>query len=124
MLSVKSLVIILASSLLLYGCVPLAKGTQEGTQSTDEYIALPCKLKTDNTQVSAIDSLETDIYVDGSGSMLGYVNSNNSAYSQILKILDNVISLGGSQSKSVVKYYRSGDGKNKSKELTRSQIAW
>ncbi|MGL5875470.1 MAG: hypothetical protein ACRC2R_24425 [Xenococcaceae cyanobacterium] len=122
MLSVKSLVITLASSLLLYGCIPLAKGTVEGTQSTDEYIALPCKLKTDNTQVSAIDSLKTDIYVDGSGSMLGYVTSDNSTYSQILKILDNVISLGGSHFKSEVKYYRSGDSKNKLKGLTRSQF--
>lgn len=122
MLSVKSLVIILASSLLLYGCVPLAKGTVEGTQSTDEYIALPCKLKTDRLKIGALESLETDIYVDGSGSMLGYVTSDNSTYSQILKMLDNVISLGGSHSKSEVKYYRSGDSKNKLKGLTRSQF--
>jgi hypothetical protein len=54
--------------------------------------------------------------------MLGYVNSDNSAYGQSLKILDNVMSLGSSQSKSIVKYYRSGDGKNKAKELTRSQF--
>jgi hypothetical protein len=100
----------------------LAKGKQEGTQSTDEFIALPCKLKTAPTQVDAIDSLKTDIYVDGSGSMLGYVNYDNSAYSQSLKILDNVMSLGGFQSKLVVKYYRSGDTKNKAKQLTRSQF--
>ena len=118
----KRNIIALATVVTLSGCIPVAKGVTEGTQPSDEYISLYCKIDKKQEQVELTEPLTIDIHVDGSGSMLGYVNHENSSYSQTLKLLDSILTLGGSRSKSTVKYYRSGDYRHQARELTRSEF--
>ena len=118
----KRNIIALATAVTLSGCIPVAKSVTEGTQPSDRYISLYCKLNKNKEIVELSEPLRVDIYVDGSGSMLGYVNHENSSYRQALKLLDSILTLGGSRSESTVKYYRSGDHNHQAKELTRSEF--
>ena len=106
----------------LSGCVSMAQGMTEGTPTSDDYISLYCKKDSKKEQAKLTDSLNIDVHIDGSGSMLGYINKDNSSYTQTLKLLDSTLGLGGKRSQTTVKYHRSGDRKNKSKELTRSEF--
>ena len=108
--------------LMTSGCVSIARGMTEGMPSSDDYISLYCKLddKKESTKLTA--PLDIDIHIDGSGSMLGYTNTENSSYVQALKLLDNVLSLNGNRPQTRVKYYRSGDRKHQAKELSRSEF--
>lgn len=115
-------IIYLAILFMLSGCVAVAKGASEGTSANDNYANLYCKLDSNTQQSELTNPLTIDIYIDGSGSMLGYVNPENSSYIQTLKLLDNTLGLSGSRSQSTIKYYRSGDEKHKTKELTRSEF--
>ena len=114
--------IYLALTAILSGCVATAQGMTEGTPESDNYISLYCKKDSKKEQLELTDSLNIDVHIDGSGSMLGYINKNNSSYIQALKLLDSTLSLGSKRSNTIVKYHRSGDHKNESKELTRSEF--
>lgn len=71
----------------------------------------------ESRQSPHLDSIDIVINVDGSGSMLGYVNNSKSRYIQTLKLLDNTFSLGNSRPKQTLKYYRVGTN---NQEITRS----
>ena len=114
--------IYLALVATLSGCVSMAQGMTEGTPASDDYISLYCKKDSKPESVKSTESLNIDVHIDGSGSMLGYINQDNSSYVKSLKLLDSILSLGGKRSQTVVKYHRSGDHKNKAKELTRSEF--
>lgn len=116
-------IIALVVALSLSGCsIPLAQGVTEGTEPSNDYISLYCKLNQNLEKTQVAEPLTIDLYVDGSGSMLGYINDENSSYIQTLKLLDSILVLGGSRSQSTVKYYRSGDHKFQAKELTRQEF--
>ena len=108
--------------LMTSGCVSIARGMTEGMPAEDGYISLYCKLDDKKEPTKLIAPLDIDIHIDGSGSMLGYTNTENSSYIQTLKLLDNVLSLNGNRSQTRVKYYRSGDLKHPAKELSRSEF--
>lgn len=114
--------IYLALAATLSGCVATAQGMTEGTPASDDYISLYCKKDSKKEQLELTDSLNINLHIDGSGSMLGYINQDNSSYIQALKLLDTTLSLGSKRSNTIIEYHRSGDYKNKSKELTRSQF--
>lgn len=120
-LSTRNLTYI-ALATMLSGCVTVAKGMTEGTPVDDNYIGLYCKLDNNKQQNQLTDKLNVDLHLDGSGSMLGYANKNNSAYHQALKLLDSTLGFARKRSQVDVKYYRSGDDKNQAKELTRSEF--
>ncbi|MEG4505654.1 hypothetical protein QUA81_20105 [Microcoleus sp. F6_B4] len=107
MIKVRWLALAIAISLLLDACnIPTKNFT--------------CDLPTSaNSQVSQSDPINLAIHVDGSGSMLGYVANNTSRYVKTLELLDRIIALGGSSSKSIIKYYRTGEG---SKKIDRSDF--
>ena len=108
--------------LMSSGCVSIARGVTEGMPPSDDYISLHCKLDEKKEPAKLTAPLNIDIHIDGSGSMLGYTNTENSSYIQTLRLLDNVLGLNGNRSQTQVKYYRSGDLKHQAKELSRSEF--
>ena len=114
--------IYLALAATLSGCVSMAQGMTEGTTASDDYISLYCKKDSKKEQLQLTEALNVDIHIDGSGSMLGYINQDNSSYIQSLKLLDSILNLGGKRSQTLVKYHRSGDYQHQAKELTRSEF--
>ena len=114
--------IYLALATTLSGCVATAQGVTEGTPASDDYISLYCKKDNKKELLKSTDSLNIDVHIDGSGSMLGYINQDDSSYIQALNLLNNTLDIGGKRSQTEVKYYRSGDYKNQAKELTRSEF--
>jgi hypothetical protein len=115
-------IIYLAILSILSGCVAVAKGEPEGTLVNDDHANLHCELEQVKQKPELTNPLAIDVNVDGSGSMLGYINQENSSYIQALELLDSTLNLSGSRSKSTVKYYRSGDYQHQAKELTRSEF--
>jgi hypothetical protein len=115
-------IIYLAIIAMLSGCVAVAKGEPEGTAVNEGHANLNCALKEKKQQAKSTNPLAINVNIDGSGSMLGYVNQENSSYTQALELLDSTLNLSGSRSKSTVKYYRSGDYQHQAKELTRSEF--
>ncbi len=115
-------IISLAILTMLSGCVAVAKGEPEGTPVNDSYANLHCELERDKQQAELTNPLTINLNIDGSGSMLGYVNEENSSYIQALKLLDSTLALSSRRSPSTVKYYRSGDYQHQAKELTRSEF--
>ncbi|MBW4533126.1 MAG: hypothetical protein KME09_04240 [Pleurocapsa minor HA4230-MV1] len=115
-------IIYLAILAMLSGCVAVAKGEPEGTLVNDDHANLHCELERVKQKTELTNPLAIDFNVDGSGSMLGYINQENSSYIQALKLLDSTLGLSGSRSKATVKYYRSGDHQHQAKELTRSEF--
>lgn len=122
MFLLKRKIIYLAIVAMLSGCVAIAKGEPEGTEVNENHANLYCELEQKKQQDELTNPLAIDVSVDGSGSMLGYVNQENSSYIQGLKLLDSILGLSGSRSQSTVKYYRSGDHQYQRKELTRSEF--
>jgi hypothetical protein len=122
MFFLKRNIVYLALVAMLSGCVAIAKGEPEGTKSNDSHANLYCELEPKKQQAELTNPLAIDVHIDGSGSMLGYVNQDNSSYIQALKLLDSTLGLSGNRSKSSVKYYRSGDHQHSAKELTRSEF--
>ena len=102
----KNLVVTIISLLLLVACKPVVVTDQD----------IPCDLPSLNSQSSQSDPLKIAIQVDGSGSMLGYVNNNpNSRYIQTLDLLENIFTIGkkSREENSELEYYRSGEGNQK-----------
>ncbi|MEB3148303.1 MAG: hypothetical protein VKL60_04685, partial [Sphaerospermopsis sp.] len=69
---------------------------------------LKCELPhtpVENTNTSKSNNLSVSIYLDGSGSMLGYVKSGESNYVKTLRSIRNVFELSD---KLPVEYYRIG----------------
>ena len=114
--------IYLAIAATLSGCVSMAKGMTEGTLPSDDHISLYCKIDNKKETKKITDSLNIDVHIDGSGSMLGYIKQDNSSYIKTLKLLDSTLGLGGKRSQTTVKYHRSGDRKHQANELTRSEF--
>ncbi|MDJ0716931.1 MAG: hypothetical protein QNJ54_22395 [Prochloraceae cyanobacterium] len=105
MIRVKWLVIVSLTSLVLASCSIFKGPVKE---------SFTCALPLVNNQS---DTLNIEIKVDGSSSMLGYVSDRSSRYVQTLKYLDRTLSIGGLRSNtSEPKYYRS------SKSITRSDF--
>ena len=115
-------IIYLAIIAMLSGCVAVAKGEPEGTPTNGDYANLHCELEQNKQQTDLTNSLAIDFQIDASGSMLGYINQENSSYIQALKLLDSTLSLSSRPSQATVKYYRSGDDRHQAKELTRSEF--
>ncbi len=107
---------------MLSGCVAVAKGEPEGTPVNGDYANLHCELEQKDQQAELTNPLAIDVNIDGSGSMLGYINQENSSYIQALKLLDSTLNLSSRRSPSTVKYYRSGDYQHQAKGLTRSEF--
>lgn len=107
---------------MLSGCVAVAKGEPEGTAANGDHANLHCELEQNKQQADLTNPLAVDFHIDGSGSMLGYINEENSSYIQALKLLDSTLSLSSRHSQPAVKYYRSGDYQHQAKELTRSEF--
>ncbi len=112
----------LAIVAMLSGCVAVAKGEPEGTPANGDYANLHCELEQNKQQAELTNPLAIDFYIDGSGSMLGYIDPENSSYIQALKLLDSTLSLSSRPSQATTKYYRSGDYRHQAKELTRSEF--
>ena len=112
----------LAIVAMLSGCVAVAKGEPEGTEVNRDHANLHCELEQNKQQPDLTNPLAIDIHIDGSGSMLGYINQENSSYIQALKLLDSTLALSSRHSQPTVKYYRSGDYQHQAKELTRSEF--
>ena len=68
-----------------------------------------CVAPSENNQSPQSDTLNISINVDGSRSMLGYVNDSNSRYVQALNILDRTLSISDLRSNTSIKYYRSSN---------------
>jgi hypothetical protein len=118
----KRNIIYLAIVAMLSGCVAIAKGEPEGTPVNDNHASLYCELERNENKNELANPLTVDMYIDGSGSMLGYVDRENSSYIQALKLLDSTLGLSSNRPQSTVKYYRSGDYQHQAKELTRSEF--
>ncbi len=118
----KRNIINLAIVAMLSGCVAVAKGEPEGTPVNDDHANLHCELERNKQQAELTNPLTIDMNIDGSGSMLGYINQENSSYVQALNLLDSTLSLSSRHSQPTVKYYRSGDYQHQSKGLTRSEF--
>lgn len=71
---------------------------------------LTCEIPAVNTKTSKSENLKVAIYVDGSGSMLGYVNNGKTNYVKALNSIRNVFELIG---KLPVEYYRNGNPNQK-----------
>lgn len=112
----------LAIVAMLSGCVAVAKGEPEGTAVNGDYANLHCELEQNKQQTELTNPLAIDFHIDGSGSMLGYINQENSSYVQALKLLDSTLGLSSRDSQLTVKYYRSGDYQHQAKELNRSEF--
>ncbi len=112
----------LAIVAMLSGCVSVAKGEPEGTAANGDHANLHCELEQNKQQTELTNPLAVDFHIDGSGSMLGYINRENSSYIQALKLLDSTLSLSSRPSQATVKYYRSGDYQHQAKGLTRSEF--
>ena len=112
----------LAIVAMLSGCVAVAKGEPEGTEVNRDHANLHCELEQNKQQPDLTNPLAIDIHIDGSGSMLGYINQENSSYIQALKLLDSTLGLSSRDSQLTVKYYRSGDYQHQAKGLTRSEF--
>ncbi|NES19563.1 MAG: hypothetical protein F6K41_11700 [Symploca sp. SIO3E6] len=93
----KWLLVTIATMFLVIACKP----SQE---------MLPCKYESGGSLAAKSETLTTEIYVDGTPSMRGYVaTAGDSRYSQTLDLLDTIFTLTGSQSSEPqVKYYRLG----------------
>lgn len=95
----KKLLLALATCPLLLSCNNIGKPS----------IDLRCSLPQINTVAPAkSENLNIALYVDGSGSMLGYIKNKSSNYIQALEVLNDVVDDAD--------YYRIGD----KKKLTRS----
>jgi hypothetical protein len=82
------------------------------TTITEENV--PCQANKE-LSVAATENLEISLHVDGSGSMLGYVDSPRSRYVRTLNLLNTVLSGDGNrQQKPQLKYFRSGNQQNQS----------
>ncbi|BAZ43691.1 hypothetical protein NIES4102_06920 [Chondrocystis sp. NIES-4102] len=115
-------IIYFAIAALLSGCVTVAQGQIEGTEVKEDKINLYCQLQPKPQPEIFSNPLSISINIDGSGSMLGYVNQDNSSYIQALELLDNTLGSINNRSQSTIKYYRSGDYQHQAKELTRSEF--
>lgn len=111
-----------AIATLLSGCVTVAQGQIEGTEVNKGNVNLYCQLKLTSQADISNAPLSISINIDGSGSMLGYVNQDNSSYIQALELLDNTLSTINTRSQFNINYYRSGDYLNEAKQLTRSEF--
>lgn len=86
-----------------------------GCESPQEEI-LKCELPVlQNTSNNKSDKLDISVNVDGSGSMIGYVNTNDSNYTKALEVIGNLVTPSNSVS---VEYKRIGD----EQELTRDDF--
>ncbi len=86
-----------------------------GCESPKEEI-LKCELPVlHNTSNNKSDKLDISVNVDGSGSMIGYVNTNDSNYTKALEVIGNLVTPSNSVS---VEYKRIGD----EQELTRDDF--
>lgn len=103
MIRAKWLVIASLTSLVLASC-SIFKGTVKESLTCD-----PPDTPLENNQSAQSDTLDIAINVDGSRSMLGYVNNSSNRYVQTLKLLDETLSLGDLRSNTSVNYYRSSN---------------
>ncbi|MEA5583285.1 hypothetical protein VB620_18305 [Nodularia harveyana UHCC-0300] len=71
---------------------------------------LTCEIPDIKNNVAKSDKLKVAIYVDGSGSMLGYVKDGETNYVKALKAIRNLFELTG---KLPVEYYRNGNPNQK-----------
>ena len=101
MIRAKWLVVAFATSLVLASCRP-AEHT------------FTCEAPLVNNQSPQSDTINIAIKVDGSRSMLGYVNNPNSLYVQTLKYLDNTLSLSDLRPNTSINYYRSSNSISRS----------
>ncbi|WP_013325767.1 hypothetical protein [Gloeothece verrucosa] len=106
----KRYLVALATFFLLVSCKSPSVYTEQD---------FPCKLETNISSVSSSSPLEIALHVDGSGSMLGYVDNPNSRYIQTLDLLDSIFLGQGSRDQVTLSYYRSGGLKNQ--QLNRQQ---
>lgn len=95
------LILLLATSVMMQSC-----GKVE--------VPLSCTSTSVAESSPLSDSLDIMINIDGSQSMLGYVNERNSRYVQTLKLLDDTLSLSSLRSQTNPSYYRSGNSINRS----------
>ncbi|MEL4894570.1 hypothetical protein [Crocosphaera sp. Alani8] len=73
----------------------------------------PCEFEQQSASFSESNPLEIALHVDGSGSMLGYVDNPNSRYIRTLKLLDSVFHLdNGPRDEQTLTHYRSGGRDN------------
>ena len=118
----KLIAIAIATSLLLGGC-PTSKiesftcaPTETNSESpTSDNIADSVtqvnaseNIPNTITQPTRSEDLKISIHVDGSGSMVGYVENSESRYIRTLQIIRSVFTTATAKN-SKVKYYRSGD---------------
>jgi len=97
MVKIKIILVLTASSLLLVSC-------------TKSRIELNCNLPVINTTTELkSENQNIDLYVDGSGSMLGYVKKDTSNYIQTIEALNNAID--PQEGGSTIEYHRLGQDK-------------
>ena len=104
--SLKAIIFGITTFLLFVACSPLRQNPV-------------CELSEIELNNDQAQKLNISVYVDGSGSMLGYVTPNNSAYIQGLKILGDTLELSQSlhPEKNII-YYRNGQSEP---EINRSE---
>jgi hypothetical protein len=95
LLSIPCLLIILAG--LTYGVTSCQKGsanpdsTDSGVKEKAVASILPCQTKELEKSKATDTTSKISLVIDGSMSMLGYVTTPNSRYSQTLNLLDSIV---------------------------------